>query len=115
VAANEIVLKGNEENMRERIYFHSEDICVSGSAITVGRQAQPISELVEARCQRVRVRWLWPFPVYCHALIVVTLSGDEVVLTRRRNAYFIFQLVNAIQAALANTQQADALALNSSA
>lgn len=102
--------------MGPRVYFHAEGITVTADALRVRSRIFQISEVLEARCERSRVWWLWPFKVHSYALDVTLLAGRKVRAARRHDAYFIFQLVNAIQAAVEESQQVDApLVENSSA
>ena len=109
--------RGVRNNMVTRVYFCADNVSVSGDCVAVGPRVFPITDILAARCERVRLRWLWPLPVYCFALVLTMVIGHEVRPVRRRNAYFVFQLVNAVQSAIDDSQQQPAVPLagNSSA
>jgi len=84
--------------------------------VIVGKRAYPIDHIVDARCEHVRVWWLWPLPLQWFALDLAMDDARKIRVARRRDAYFIFQLVNAIQAAQEESQlQLEPLAVKSSA
>lgn len=94
-----------KQGMVTRFFFFADSVSVTRDEVSVGNQIYPVTHITEARCQRQRIRWLWPFPVHTFALMLVTTEGEHIRALTTRNAYFMFQLVNAIQAAMAEAAE----------
>jgi hypothetical protein len=88
--------------MTGRIFFRAENVKVSSHAVTVGGGAFPIEELSGVRGRRVG-RWFWE----SYEVILSRRVGEDVRVLRHRNAYFAFQLVRAIEAALVEQRVAE--------
>lgn len=87
--------------MGERVFFRAGDIVVSSTMITVGRHTYFVKDWSAVRSERAHGRlallhWLrGPYRV-----LLATAGGEETEIAHHRNAYFVFQLVNAIQSAM---------------
>src|ERR1041385_6001015 len=110
-----------------RILFQGEDVMVSSFALTIGQRIFTLDQITGARGARVPLRIVWP-AILCLAgiftygvatllgiawllwqrgryeLILATMNGDIRAL-RRRDAYFVFQLVQAINSALREAER----------
>ena len=84
--------------MPGRIFFRNEEVTVSSTEVVIGQTTFRIGDILSVRGARVRVRLL---PVTRYTLLISTAADGEMERLRHREAYFIFQLVNAIQAAMA--------------
>lgn len=88
--------------MRRKIYFCNEETVVSGVAITTPKGAFALSEIAVVRTERLRPAWLGPLGVVFerYALVLTDHAGRERCALRHRNAYFVFQLMHAVEAAI---------------
>lgn len=78
-----------------KVFFCADNVLVSSSVISVGLSEFPLTDLQGVRSRRVRALFGDSYEVIlAHRLL------REVMLLRHRNAYFVFQLVKAIEAAL---------------
>jgi hypothetical protein len=75
---------------------------VTSRELIIGNQTYPMAEILSARGLRRRTLLPWPFSPF--ALVITTAAGEWEVL-RARNAYVVFQLAQAIQAALREARQ----------
>jgi hypothetical protein len=85
-----------------KIFFCADDVLVSSEAITAGDCEFPLNDLRGVRSRRVRTLFGDSYEILlAHWLL------REVPLLRHRNAYFVFQLVKAIEAALASQRASE--------
>jgi hypothetical protein len=82
--------------MMPKIFFCADDVLVSSDAVSAGGCEFPLSELRGVCSRRASALFGESYEVILsHRLL------REVSLLRHRNAYFVFQLVKAIESALA--------------
>ena len=90
--------------MRQRLFFRAEDIVVNSTAISVGNNSYDLKEWSGVRSERAAVKWLhWLRGPY--RVLLIDAAGNETEILHHRNAYFVFQLVHAIQTALADERK----------
>jgi hypothetical protein len=89
--------------MPGKIFFRDARATVTSSELIIDNHVYPLAEILCARGLRQRTWVPWPFGKF--ALAITTATGEWEVL-RDRNAYVIFQLAQAIQAALRETRPA---------
>jgi hypothetical protein len=106
VASHPFVLSANPvlqcSAMRPRIFFRTDDIVVTATTISVGGTSYELKDWCSVRSERASGRknilqWLrGPYVV-----LLSDAAGKETPIAHHRNAYFVFQLVHAIETALA--------------
>ena len=88
--------------MSRRIFFRDNCATLTSSELIIGERVYLLEEIQSARAFRRRKLACWPFRSF--ALAITTSSGEWEVL-RHRNAYVMFQLEKAIDAALREARQ----------
>ena len=83
--------------MPGRIFFRNDCATVTSTELVVSDRVYPLHEIISAR--GVRRRSLVPPLLDKFALILTTTTGEWELL-RHRNGYVVFQLAQAIEAAL---------------
>ena len=83
--------------MPRRILFRDDAAILTSSELTIGKHTYLLADIQAARAlRRGKFTW-WPFRAF--ALVITTSTGEWEVL-RHRNAYVVFRLEKAIEAAL---------------
>lgn len=88
--------------MPGRIFFRSDCATVTSTELVVSNRVYPLREIISAR--GVRRRSLLPPLLDKFALVLTTASGEWELL-RHRNGYVVFQLAQAIEAALRESKK----------
>jgi hypothetical protein len=95
--------------MPGRIFFRDGRATVTSSEFIVGKRVFPLKDIRSAR--GFRRRSLWPLLTPNRFTLVITTATGECEVLQERNGYIVFQLAQAIEAALKERNRTERQAL----